>query len=432
MTQLLVLADDLTGAADCAVACAAHGLRTLVALDDAGPAGANVLAADVLAIDADTRAAQPEAAAITTARLMHKHATSPELLVYKKLDSTLRGNVAAELASALEARRAMAIKDQRIVAVLAPAFPAAGRTTVNGRLLVHGTPLEETDLWQHERSSPPPSIPAMFAETHLRSSVVPLSAIRGAALSETMRTLAQDADILVCDAETDTDLRAIAGASIALGRQTLWAGSAGLAHHLPPAAGLTPAAAAPAHEPLAAGPTLFLVGSGATASKQQAQLLESWPDVISVRIAPAILRAGDQAPEWRSHQAALERALRAGVDALVTVGADEISQSAQDPHLASAIAQIVRPFADAVGALVVTGGTTARAIFHAWSINSLRVVGEVEPGLPFSVTAAWRRPLPVLTKAGGFGKPETLLNCRHFLRTLNRTGAAPPASTAGH
>lgn len=427
MPQMLVLADDLTGAADCAVACAAHGLRTYVALNDhAGPTDA-----DVLAIDADTRAASPEAAAMATARLMHKHASSPGILVYKKLDSTLRGNVAAELASALDARRAITTR-QRIVAVLAPAFPAAGRTTVNGRLLVRGTPLEQTDLWQYERTSPPPDIPALFSDAHLRSAVVPLSAIRGPALNESMLALAQDADILVCDAETDDDLRAIAHASMALGRETLWAGSAGLAHHLPPAAGLVPAAPAPAREPLSIGPTLFVVGSGASASRQQAELLESWPDLISVRVTPSVLRTGEHTPEWRAHQAALHQAFSAGVDALVTLGADSGGATEQDPHLATALAEIVRPFAGSIGALVATGGATARAIFHAWGIHSLHVMGEVEPGLPWSIAAAWRRPLPVLTKAGGFGKPETLLHCRHFLRALNRSAASRPASTQDH
>ena len=36
MAQMLVIADDLTGAADCGVACAGHGLRTMVVLGDSG------------------------------------------------------------------------------------------------------------------------------------------------------------------------------------------------------------------------------------------------------------------------------------------------------------------------------------------------------------------------------------------------------------
>lgn len=414
---MLVIADDLTGAADCGVACAGHGLRTLVALDDCSDADA-----DVLAIDADTRAAEPERAAVITARLTREHAGGDEVLLYKKMDSTLRGNVAVELAALLAVRRATACAGQRIVVVLAPAFPANGRTTVKGRLLVRGVPLEQTELWKYERKKPPLSIAEMLAEAELRTAVVGLDAVRGNALQNAMSRLARDTDVLVCDAETDADLRAIADASITLGRGTVWAGSAGLAYHLPSAAGMTRGTAVAGRETLAAGPTLFVVGSGASASREQARVLETWPDVISVRIAAAVLRAGDQTPEWQGHRKALERALRAGVDVLVTVGADEGGAVEKDSTVVAALANVVRPFANAVGALVVTGGETARAVFGDWGISALQVVGEVESGLPYSIAARWRRRLPVLTKAGGFGKPETLIHCREFLRVLDRQG----------
>jgi D-threonate/D-erythronate kinase len=135
------------------------------------------------------------------------------------------------------------------------------------------------------------------------------------------------------------------------------------------------------------------------------------------------LRAGEELPEWRAHRAALERAFSAGVDVLVTLGADEGSDSAQEPLLASALAELLQPFAGRVGALVATGGDTARAILRAWGISALQIMGEVEPGLPYSMAAEWRRPLPVLTKAGAFGKPESLLHCREFLRVLGRADA---------
>jgi uncharacterized protein YgbK (DUF1537 family) len=55
-------------------------------------------------------------------------------------------------------------------------------------------------------------------------------------------------------------------------------------------------------------------------------------------------------------------------------------------------------------------------VLRGWGIPGLQILGEVEAGVPYSMTAGWRRPLPVLTKAGGFGKPEALVHCRQFLR----------------
>ena len=51
MALMLVIADDLTGAADCGVACAAHGLHTMLVLGDSG----GDVQAEALAIDGDTR-----------------------------------------------------------------------------------------------------------------------------------------------------------------------------------------------------------------------------------------------------------------------------------------------------------------------------------------------------------------------------------------
>src|SRR6185312_1677357 len=273
--RMLILADDLTGAADCAVACAGQGLRTLVALDDFRGEDA-----EVLAIDADTRAGEPEAAAAAMARLIRVHARDEDVLVYKKIDSTLRGNVAVEIAAVLKARRAMAGEGKRATVVLAPAFPASGRTTLGGRLMLRGVPLEATDTWQYERAKPPAQIEDLFNESGLKTAVLLLEQIRAGDSGGRMRALARQADVLVCDAETDTDLRAIANASMALGRETIWAGSAGLAYQLPKAAGLAGGPVAAQAPQLAGGPILFVVGSGSNVSRQQARILESWPDVV--------------------------------------------------------------------------------------------------------------------------------------------------------
>ncbi|MFP5210411.1 MAG: four-carbon acid sugar kinase family protein [Acidobacteriota bacterium] len=424
MAKMLVVADDLTGAADCGVACASHGLRTVVVLAEDG----GEVDADVLAVDGNTRSLECNKAAAETARIVQRYLRDQGTLLYKKLDSVLRGNVAVELRAALEARRALASADERIVAVLAPAFPANGRTTVNGRQLVHGKPIEETELWQYERMTARSFLPEMLNEAHLRSALVTLELIRSehSALRKAMKTLAREADVLVCDAETDDDLRAIAEASMALGRGAIWAGSAGLAYHLPPAAGITSASVRTGDEPLATGPTLFVVGSGSSISRDQAEFLAARSDVMTLKIAPGVMLGGEGLPEWRACQSALEEALQAGRDVAVMPAPQPGLETAKGLLLAATLAEMVRPFADHVGALVVTGGETARAVFQAWSICRIQLVGEVEAGLPYSVATGWKSRLPILTKAGAFGTPETFLRCLQFLRALDRGGRQNP------
>jgi D-threonate/D-erythronate kinase len=422
--ELLIIADDLSGAADCGVACASHGLNTVVVLGDT----AGEIDTDVLSVDGNTRHLDSAKAAAETARLLRKYIHDEGQLLFKKLDSTLRGNVAAELAAALEARRSVALNKERVVAVLAPAFPANGRTTSNGRVLVHGKPLEETELWRRDGLPARSHILEIVRAVGLRPVLIGLSLIRTGkeALQSAMKTLSVDADVLVCDAETDQDLSAIANASITLGRSTVWAGSAGLAYHLPQAAGFARGGgSAPVSfldQTLASGPTLFVVGSLSSVSREQVKVLAASSDVITINIPHNILLAGEASPDWRKHELALKQALDAGMDVAVSPGS-EFRNSTMGQLLSAALARMVEPYADRIGGLVATGGESARAVLEAWGVHRLRLVRELEAGLACSVTEGWSRLIPVLTKAGAFGTPQTLLKCREFLHGLDRSSA---------
>src|ERR1041385_8755782 len=133
MRQILIIADDLSGAADCGMACAGSGLHTVVMLGNS----VNPVNADVLSVDADTRGLDPKRAVWETAMLMRHYMSSREQVVFKKLDSTLRGNVGAELAAVLTTQRAAITEQEHIVAVLAPAFPGKGTTTPHGKQYLH-------------------------------------------------------------------------------------------------------------------------------------------------------------------------------------------------------------------------------------------------------------------------------------------------------
>jgi D-threonate/D-erythronate kinase len=422
MRQMLVIADDLSGAADCGIACVGHGLNTIVVLGDVE----GEIDADVLSIDADTRNLEPKAAASEIAKILNRYTLDEEHLLFKKLDSTLRGNLAAELAMTLEVRRNRTSHRQRIVAVMAPAFPANGRTTVNGLQLLHGKPLEETEIWQRERTLAQSNIPAILREANLQSASLNLNLIRSGthSLQHAMTSLSEKTDVLICDAETEQDLSTIAEASISLGRSTVWAGSAGLAYHLPQAAGFVRVTVTIPQQPLASGPTLFVIGSLSGVSRKQFELLASSPDVVVISIPPNILLSEAHSQKYSEHAQALKNATDAGIDTVVLPASEPRLQSAHGQPLSTALARFVAPCADRIGALVATGGETARSVLQTWGVSRLRLLGELEPGLPLSVTEGWPRQLPVLTKAGGFGAPRTMLHCKQFLQQLDRSSAA--------
>jgi uncharacterized protein YgbK (DUF1537 family) len=116
--RIVMIADDLSGAADCAVACAVQGLRTMVQLSESSSSDA----AQVLAIDAATRSMPADRAAAIVERIVEAYEHSPGRVLFKKMDSVLRGHIGPELA-------AMRCGRTPAVVVMAPALPGQGRTT---------------------------------------------------------------------------------------------------------------------------------------------------------------------------------------------------------------------------------------------------------------------------------------------------------------
>lgn len=419
MRRLLILADDLTGAADCANAFTGYGLSAAVTFEDTS----DDIADEILAIDCNTRHLAPDEAAACVARIMRKHTLSdPNLPVFKKVDSTLRGNVGAELRAVLEERRHHMGHGQRIVAVVAPAFPAGGRTTIGGHQMVHGVPLDQTEIWAHNRLAGAGYLPAMFQNVGLRTTLLTLESIRSgrAQLSAAMQRASLESDVLVCDSENDEDLKAIAEASLSLGEGTIRVGSAGLAYQFPRAAHWPASARRIGRPEFSMAPTLFVVGSMSTVSHRQAVRLEEGTPVTAIRIQPSILLSGPSVSEWANITARIDASLKSGHDTMIVLDASECTGMQQQRRLAGALGMMLVPYARIVGALVVTGGETARAILDGWGVTALTMLDELEPGLPYSFARLNSRPLPVLTKAGAFGNDETLISCRKFLTSLLR------------
>ena len=115
--------------------------------------------------------------------------------------------------------------------------------------------------------------------------------------------------------------------------------------------------------------------------------------------------------------------LQSGRDVLLMLNGGEHCSNCDWQLLSQALSEIASKCAQYLGALVATGGETARAVLDALGIHRLRLLGEVEAGLPFSVADHWVRPLPVITKAGAFGSPQALVRCRDFLRKVESAPA---------
>jgi uncharacterized protein YgbK (DUF1537 family) len=235
----LVIADDLTGACDAAVPFRLRGVQTRAAI------GSDAEPCEVLAISTDSRDAdESEIRARLEAVAARASAWSPAV-VFKKIDSLLRGSPGVEIAAAVDAFACD-------YAVITPAFPAMGRLVIDGHLHVRGV-----GSWE-----------PVHVETRL--------------------------GLPAADATCDEDLDAIVAQGLASGCRILWAGSAGLSFALSRALYPGPAPSPPSPG-RGSAPLLFCVGSDhAVTAAQRADLsTRRRARVVPIdRVAPSLSAGG--------------------------------------------------------------------------------------------------------------------------------------------
>jgi uncharacterized protein YgbK (DUF1537 family) len=377
VVSIAVLADDLTSAGDGAAPFrrAGHRARVLLwpdsgaAFDTAAPA-----VAGVVAVDLGSRLLDEPAAVITTARAAGAFAAA-DLLV-KTVDSTLRGHVAAEV-------RAAHAASGRPAVVLAPAFPAEGRTTVQGVQYVHGVPVHETAFARD------PAHPVRCSDLGM---LLPEADHLEPDGFGKLPELIERGGTFVCSAATDADLDHLV-LSVPQAGDVLWVGSPGLAAALARHHSRTSAAALPGL-PAVRRP-LVVAGSANPATRRQLDRLRERADVAAV--------AADGDP------AAAVHVLRSASAPVLVVHTPDERRTATPDSLTSDLARAVRELVTGgpVDGLVLTGGETAVTVLQALRSEGIDLIDEPEPGVARGVLLGPPR-VPVLIKAGGFGDEGTL------------------------
>jgi len=387
LVAVAIVADDLTGAFDSAAPFADRGAETLVATSARalGAAGAD---AAVLAVSTASRHLSAEAAAHAVGEACRALAARSPRVWFKKIDSTLRGNVAAECVAALAA-------SGRQELVITPATPAQGRVVRRGIVLVHGTPLAETE---YVRDAVSPASPAALAD-QLRTADPGLAV---AVVDGTPDGGADGRRAWVADADSDEALSRIAAWALAHADRVLMAGAAGFGTAL--AAALFGAAAARPGVGALDGPIVYVVGSRASASRRQAERLAG-ADCVCLDAPCGRLDAADAAARIAGRRAALVRVPDGARDA---ADPDAVARA-----LGAGVAALLARAR--VGALLVTGGDVTAAVLAAIDQPLVRVVGEVAPGIPLSRVEVGGRPLWLVTKAGGFGGDDLFADLPRLL-----------------
>lgn len=408
--NVAVIADDLTGAGDSGVGFTQAGYRTAVAFRGAPipPSGG----LDATVVDTDSRLL-PVRDAVERVREAG-WALKEARIVFKKIDSTLRGPVAAEVRAALEAT-------SRSKVVVAPAFPSAGRSTVEGIQLLHGEPVHETRLKDDPQTPVREGhIPSILAGAMAGARLERVATLGSGDLvdPERVRRVFGSADCVVADAEEDRHLEALVR-GITEPAEVLWVGSAGLARALGSVYPGPYAGEGTGPPSRAVRRVLTVVGSTNEVVREQLRRLAGEPRVVSVPLdASAVSGPGveDRSAAIRDALETAREALGGFRSALLYTTVEGDSEGGDPERLVAAVAEVVGRLSEErlFEALVLTGGDTAVNVARSLGARGILLEREVETGVPVG-TLIGPTPYPVVTKAGGFGGPETLLKAHRML-----------------
>ena len=394
--RVLVLADDLTGACDAGVQFAEDGLSTLILTR---PMGRFHGGCDVLVVNTETRKLDVYEAYKRVKEVSEIFKSSFEAY-YKKVDSTMRGHVGAEVEAMLEGLGLRA-------AVMSPAYPENGRVVLGGHLFVNGEPLDKTEFMEHEGAGS--YIPHIIGrEVGGKVACIDLSLMRRGvdAVRDKVRELIHGGvRIIVADAASRGDLKTIVEACSGVDDGLLLCGSAGLARELANhiAGGL--------------GGVLVVSGSLKKETLEQIGEAERKLPMRAFKLSPGEIREGK--PSGLLLDSLLKELKLRGIAALTSAlsRGDEIPGAGEAAR--KTLSRTVRRILMEVklSHLVIIGGDTAASILSEMQVHSLKPLREVGEGIPLNVIPHGRwRGLKVVTKAGGFGSAEALLDALNRLR----------------
>ena len=437
--KLAVIADDLTGANDTGVQFAKKGFVTVVSLELRNEGEERIASGngEVFVFDTDSRSVSSLDAYERVAKVSRLLKSRRIDNIYKKMDSTMRGNIGAELDAVYDVFR------PDFVAV-APAFPGNGRTVVDGYLYLNGKPLHETEAAQDPKTPVRESyIPRIIAQQSNR----PIGHIstRDLAmgfphLQNKLSAFRRDGiPYVLFDAKSDEDLALAVKLFGQTNYRVVWAGSAGLAAHLSYRnhsaihSGLTLSACR--------HPVLLVVGSLSGKSRLQLKRVLEQADTAGFCLDPERV-VGEPAKK----QEELDRIFREAVRQLgnkpesgfirrmVLYTSDRPEDRERAKETGSLFGRDERTVSNMVAAalgeisarlvrhydlnrLVLTGGDTAKQVCAHLNVCELRLLDEVESGIPVSALVGKDGSDKgyAVTKAGGFGSEMALVKAADIL-----------------
>jgi len=418
--KILVVADDLTGAVDTGVQFSRRKLKTVVVTGSEN-ISRSLKDCDVLVVDTESRFDNMETAYRKAFETGEKARSENIKYLYKKLDSTMRGNVGAEISGLMDS---MNISHTFVV----PALPHYGRTTRNGNVYIDGVLLAETDYANDPKNPVKESyIPAIISrQSDKKTGVISFNDLlagkeeTGIKINDLMN---EGVQIIIIDAEDDEDLELVASVVADIRGRVMFAGCSGFAEKLAVYVELSKDKKS----------NVVIAGSVNKITLQQTDLAAKELNIKAIDIDAEKIISGKKDDEKKRILTLAEKSITAGEDVIIRSASSPGSvkkclekgrKLGMDDFIVS---DIVANFLGGLAGeiilkkglkgIVLTGGDTAIKTLNALNINGIVVKDEILHGIPYGYFNDEKYgDLLVVTKAGGFGGEDAIIKILNFLR----------------
>jgi len=411
LTELLIIADDLTGAIEAGVLLAKQHIPSrVIHQPDFNNVALPVGEVAVLVYNTESRHIAAEEAAERVRIILKKAKAAGIKRFYKKTDSTMRGNIGAELEAFLSE------SGQQTIAFI-PAHPRLKRFTRNGFHFIGEKLLHETEF-------------GIDPLEPIRNSFIPELIQQQTSISVNSTSLTNahinEKGITVFDCNSEIELADIAQFLMKNNSHHAISGSAAMVELLPKLFHLH---SIHTEMPKLQAPVLLINGSLNPISRQQVFLagktgvktipaptelmnrkklsdldtLHSFINLVTEAMEEhqKIIVASTPVMDSKSHEFPIK-------DQVSSHGFEAVSEL-----MGNIVSGVLKNIS--IGTLIVFGGDTLMGIMKALGCSYIEPKSEVMPGVAISLARFGDNQILLITKPGGYGEEDVILKLMEFI-----------------
>ena len=418
--KLLIVADDFTGACDTGAQFSKNHFKTFVKTSR-DYISESLKKYDVLVLNTESRF-DDEKTAYKKAYDTGKIVLSEEIkYFYKKVDSTMRGNIGAEVSGLMDA---LGIQHTFLV----PALPKYGRTTVNGKVFVNGVLLEETEFSKDPKNPVKESfIPKIISrQTDKKTAVIIYDYIlagRQTLIDRLHHHLKAGIQIIIFDAKEEKDIDLIASVISEIKLKVLFAGCSGLAEYLSKYLEIKKVGKS----------SIVIAGSISEVTRRQIEFAEHYLQVSVVDIETENIFSDERNSEKSRIIELVKGSVSRNEDLIIrsAPSRDAVTKSFEtgeqygldrfnvSEKIASFLGEIAGDIIRNINikGILLTGGDTAIKTAQSLKISGVILRNEIVHGIPYGYFEGEEyKDVIIVSKAGGFGGEDAIFLVLNFLK----------------